>query len=108
MRNGEIKTVERVTNNIAGTIRNAAQGSAAALRFTAKAQDALEDGFYETARAFKLIKRRVKTYEDTARHYVKREPLKAVAATAGVALLVGLVIGLSKRPKRKGIFGAVV
>jgi ElaB/YqjD/DUF883 family membrane-anchored ribosome-binding protein len=108
MRNGEIKNVvQPVTNRIADTVRFAAKRSAGARRFTSKAQDVLEDGFYETTRALKLLKRRAEKFEDATRHYVKREPLKAVAITAGVALFVGVLIGLSKRRPRR-IFGAVV
>jgi ElaB/YqjD/DUF883 family membrane-anchored ribosome-binding protein len=109
MRNGELKNVERaVSGHISDTVRFAKHRSAGARRFTSKAQEALQDGFYETTRALKLLKRRAEVFEDKARHYVKREPLKAVAATAGIALLVGLFIGFAKRPKRRRIFGAVV
>jgi ElaB/YqjD/DUF883 family membrane-anchored ribosome-binding protein len=108
MRNGEIKSVERVTSGIAGSVRDATYRSAAARRFASKAQDALEDGMYETKRALKLFKRRVETLEHSARHYVKGEPLKSAAAIAGVAFLVGLVVGLKKRRQPRRIFGAVV
>ena len=73
-----------------------------------KAQDALQDGLHETTRALKVMKRRAETFEDAAEHYVKREPLKAVALTAGVALLVGLAIGWKTRRRPRRIFGAVV
>jgi len=108
MRNGELKNVERVTSRIADGVRYATQHSAGARRFTSKAQDALEDGFYETTRALKLLKRRAEVFEDKARHFVKREPLKAVAAAAGIAFFAGIVIGLAKRRKPRRIFGAVV
>src|SRR5262245_8169670 len=106
MRNGEIKSVERVTSRIADSVRNATYGSDAARRFTSKAQDALGDGMYETKRALKLFKRRVGSLEQSARNYVKRDPLTSAAAIAGVAFLVGLVVGLRKRRKPRRIFGA--
>lgn len=109
MRNGEIRNVERpVVSRIGDSVRHAARHSATASRFTSKAQDVLEDGLYQATRALKMLKRRAKAVEDTTRHYVKREPLKAVAAIAGIALLAGFFIGLSKRRRPRRIFGAAV
>jgi len=109
MRNGEVRNIERpVVSRIADTVRYAARHSAKASRLTSKAQDVLEDGLYEATRTLKLLKRRAKAVEDTTRHYVKREPLKAVAVTAGIALLAGFIFGLSKRRRPRRIFGAVV
>src|SRR5262249_20333887 len=85
----EIKSVERVTSRIADSVRNATYGSDTARRFTSKAQDALGDGMYETKRALKLFKRRVGSLEQSARSYVKRDPLKSAVVIAGVAELVG-------------------
>lgn len=112
MRNGEIRTVERaastITNAIADSVRYAAQCSTEARRLTSKAQDALQDGLHETTRALKVMKRRAEKFEDAAEHYVKREPLKAAAVIAGVALFAGLVIGWKTRRRPRRIFGAVV
>jgi ElaB/YqjD/DUF883 family membrane-anchored ribosome-binding protein len=112
MRNGEIKTVERaasaITDRIADTVRYATQCSTEARRLTSKAQDALQDGLYETTRALKGMKRRAEKFEGDAERYIKREPLKAVAVIAGVALFVGLVIGWKTRRRPRRIFGAVV
>ena len=112
MRNGELRNVERavstVSSRIADTVRYAAQHSAQARRFASKAEDALEDGLYETARALKALKKRAEAFEHKAEFYVKRQPLKAVALTAGIALLSGLVIGWATKRRPRRIFGAVV
>jgi len=78
---------------IVDLVRYVAQCSSDARRISSMAQDALQEGMYEASRAAKLMKRRVKEFEDAATHYVKREPLKAVGVTAGVALTVGVAVG---------------
>jgi ElaB/YqjD/DUF883 family membrane-anchored ribosome-binding protein len=111
MRNGEIKNVERTStmnSRIAEAVRYATECSTDARRLTAQAQEALQDRLDETARALKVVKRRVEDFEDVAARYVKREPVKALAITAGAALAIGLMVGRFARPKRRKLFGAVV
>ena len=110
MRNGELKHVERptmLTSRIADTVRHA-QRSAEARRLKSKAEEALHDGLYETRRALKVIKRRAEAFEHKAEYYAKREPRKALAIAAGVALFLGFVLGWKSKPQRKGFLGAVV
>ena len=56
--------------------------------------DAIEDGAHEAKRAVrKSVQRGIETLEDIKDdgvHYVKRQPLKAMAMAAGVGLMVGL------------------
>jgi ElaB/YqjD/DUF883 family membrane-anchored ribosome-binding protein len=56
--------------------------------------DAIEDGAHEAKRAVtKSVQRgieRLEDIKDEGVHYVKRQPLKAIAMAAGVGLMVGI------------------
>ncbi len=60
------------------------------------AEDALEDGIHAARRAVKSVRRgveRVEDLRDEGAHYVRRQPLTAVAAATALGLAVGLVAG---------------
>jgi ElaB/YqjD/DUF883 family membrane-anchored ribosome-binding protein len=56
--------------------------------------DAIEDGAHEAKRAMtKSLQRGIERLEDIRDegvHYVKRQPLKAIAMAAGAGLMVGI------------------
>ena len=59
-------------------------------------QDAIEDGVHAARRAVKSAQRgieRLEDIKDEGVHYVKRQPLKAIAMAAGIALVVGMAAG---------------
>ena len=60
------------------------------------AQDAIEDGVHAAKRAVKSAHHSIERLEDIKDegvHYVRRQPLKAIAMAAGIGLAVGMVAG---------------
>ena len=60
------------------------------------AKDAIEDGVHAARRAVKSAQRgieRLEDIKDEGVHYVKRQPLKAIAMAAGIGLMVGVAAG---------------
>lgn len=85
-----------VTDRILDATRHAAHISHEARLVKSLARDAFEEGAHVATRAVKSVQRDVERLEDMKDegvHYVKRQPLKAVAMAAGVGLMVGLVTG---------------
>lgn len=85
-----------VADRIADAAMHAAHLSHEARLLKSKAADAIEDSVYAAKRAVKEMKRgveRVADLRDDAAHYVKRQPLKAIAIAASAGLVVGIVGG---------------
>jgi ElaB/YqjD/DUF883 family membrane-anchored ribosome-binding protein len=93
-----IQTPESERPNVADRIvdaaRHAAHISHEARLVKSLACDAMEDGAHEAKRAVtKSLKRGIERLEDIRDegvHYVKRQPLKAIAMAAGAGLMVGI------------------
>jgi ElaB/YqjD/DUF883 family membrane-anchored ribosome-binding protein len=93
-----IQTPESEKPNVADRIvdaaRHAAHMSHEARLVKSLACDAIEDGAHEAKRAAKKsVQRSIERLEDikdAGVHYVKRQPLKAIAMAAGVGLMVGI------------------
>jgi ElaB/YqjD/DUF883 family membrane-anchored ribosome-binding protein len=93
-----IQTPETETPTVADRIvdaaRHAAHISHEARLVKSLACDAIEDGAHEAKRAVtKSVQRgieRLEDIKDEGVHYVKRQPLKAIAMAAGVGLMVGI------------------
>ena len=93
-----IQTPESEKPNVADRIvdaaRHAAHISHEARLVKPLACEAIEDGAQETIRAVtKAVQRgieRLEDIKDEGVHYVKRQPLKAIAMAVGVGLMVGM------------------
>jgi ElaB/YqjD/DUF883 family membrane-anchored ribosome-binding protein len=93
-----IQTPESEKPNVADRIvdaaRHAAHMSHEARLVKSLACDAIEDGAHDAKRAVtKSVQRgieRLEDIKDEGVHYVKRQPLKALAMAAGVGLMVGI------------------
>jgi ElaB/YqjD/DUF883 family membrane-anchored ribosome-binding protein len=83
-----------VADRIVDAARHAAHISHEARLVKSLACDAIEDGAHEAKRAVKKsVQRgieRLEDIKDESIHYVKRQPLKAIATAAGVGLIVGM------------------
>jgi ElaB/YqjD/DUF883 family membrane-anchored ribosome-binding protein len=83
-----------VADRIVGAAQHAAHVSHEARLVKSLADDAIEDGAHEAKRAVKKsVQRgieRLEDIKDEGVHYVKRQPLKAIAMAAGVGLMVGM------------------
>ena len=83
-----------VADRIVDAVRHAAHVSHEARMVKSLACDAIEDGAHEARRAVtKSVQRgieRMEDIKDESVHYVKRQPLKAIAIAAGVGLMVGI------------------
>ncbi len=94
----DIQTPESEKPNVADRIvdaaRHAAHLSHEARLVKSLTCDAIEDSAHEGIRAVKKsVQRGIETLEDIKDegvHYVKRQPLKAIAMAAGVGLMVGM------------------
>jgi ElaB/YqjD/DUF883 family membrane-anchored ribosome-binding protein len=93
-----IQTPESEKPNVADRIvdaaRHAAHMSHEARLVKSLACDAIEDGAHDAKRAVtKSVQRgieRLEDIKDEGVHYVKRQPLKAIAMAAGIGLMVGI------------------
>lgn len=93
-----IQTPESEKPNVADRIvdaaRHAAHISHEARLVKSLACDAIEDGAHEAIRTVtKSVQRgieRLEDIKDEGVHYVKRQPLKAIAMAVGVGLMVGM------------------
>jgi len=95
-----IETYDRekptVTDRIVDAARHAAHVSHEVRLVKSLAHDALEDGARAAKRAVKSVQRgieRLEDIKDEGVHYVKRQPLKAIAIAAGTGLMVGMAAG---------------
>jgi ElaB/YqjD/DUF883 family membrane-anchored ribosome-binding protein len=83
-----------VADRIVDAVQHAAHVSHEARLVKSLAYDAIEDGAHEAKRAVeKSVQRgieRLEDIKDEGVHYVKRQPLKAIAMAAGVGLMVGM------------------
>ena len=83
-----------VADRIVDAARHAAHISHEARLVKSLACDAIEDGVHEATRAVtKSVQRgieRLEDIKDEGIHYVKRQPLKAIAMAVGVGLMVGM------------------
>lgn len=81
-------------DRIVDAVQHAAHVSHEARLVKSLAYDAIEDGAHEAKRAVKKsVQRgieRLEDIKDEGVHYVKRQPLKAIAIAAGVGLMVGM------------------
>jgi ElaB/YqjD/DUF883 family membrane-anchored ribosome-binding protein len=84
----------RVADRIVDAVQQAAHVSHELRLVKSLAYDAIEDGAHEAKRAVKKsVQRgieRLEDIKDDSVHYVKRQPLKAIAMAAGVGLMVGM------------------
>jgi ElaB/YqjD/DUF883 family membrane-anchored ribosome-binding protein len=96
-----------VADRIVDAVQHAAHLSHEARLVKSLAYDAIEDGAHEAKRATKKsVQRSIERLEDIKDegvHYVKRQPLKAIAMAALVGLMVGMagawIIGRVKRQR---------
>jgi ElaB/YqjD/DUF883 family membrane-anchored ribosome-binding protein len=83
-----------VADRIVDAARHAAHISHEARLVKSLACDAIEDGAHEAKRTVeKSVQRgieRLEDIKDEGVHYVKRQPLKAIAMAAGLGLIVGM------------------
>jgi ElaB/YqjD/DUF883 family membrane-anchored ribosome-binding protein len=83
-----------VADRIVDAVQHAAHVSHEARLVKSLAYDAIEDGAHKAKRAVdKSVQRGIEKLEDIkdeSVHYVKHEPLKAMAMAAGVGLMVGM------------------
>ena len=83
-----------VADRIVDAARHVAHISHEARLVKSLAYDAIEDGAHEAKRAVKKsVQRgieRLEDIKDEGVHYVKRQPLKAIAMAAAVGLMVGM------------------
>jgi ElaB/YqjD/DUF883 family membrane-anchored ribosome-binding protein len=83
-----------VADRIVDAVQHAAHVSHEARLIKSLAYDAIEDGAHEAKRAVeKSLQRgieRLEDIKDESVHYVKRQPLKAMAMAAGAGLMVGM------------------
>jgi ElaB/YqjD/DUF883 family membrane-anchored ribosome-binding protein len=85
-----------VADRVIDAARNAANISHEARLVKSLAQDAIDDGVHAAKRAMKSARRRIERLEDIKEdglHYVRRQPLKAIAIAAGIGLVVGMAAG---------------
>jgi ElaB/YqjD/DUF883 family membrane-anchored ribosome-binding protein len=96
-----------VADRIVDAVQHAAHLSHEARLVKSLAYDAIEDGAHEAKRATKKsVQRSIERLEDIKDegvHYVKRQPLKAIAMAALVGLMVGMagawIIGRVKQQR---------
>ena len=83
-----------VADRIVDAVQHAAHMSHEARLVKSLAYDAIEDGAHEAKRAVKRsVQRGIESLEDIKNegvHYVRRQPLKAIAMAAGAGLVVGM------------------
>jgi ElaB/YqjD/DUF883 family membrane-anchored ribosome-binding protein len=83
-----------VPDHFVDAARHAAHVSHEARLVTSLAYDAIEDKAHQAKRAVtKSVQRgieRLEDIKDEGVHYVKRQPLKAIAMAAGAGLMVGM------------------
>ena len=83
-----------VADRIVDAVQHAAHVSHEARLVKSLACDAIEDSAHEAKRAVtKSVQRgieRLEDIKDEGVHYVKRQPLKAIAMAAGLGLIVGM------------------
>jgi ElaB/YqjD/DUF883 family membrane-anchored ribosome-binding protein len=83
-----------VADRVIDAVHHAAHGSHEARLVKSLAYDAMRDGAHEAKRAVeKSVQRgieRLEDIKDESVHYVKRQPLKAMAMAAGAGLMIGL------------------
>jgi ElaB/YqjD/DUF883 family membrane-anchored ribosome-binding protein len=83
-----------IADRIVDAVQHAAHGPHEARLVKSLAYDAIEDGAYAAQRAVeKSVQRgieRLEDIKDESVHYVKRQPLKAMAMAAGAGLMVGM------------------
>jgi ElaB/YqjD/DUF883 family membrane-anchored ribosome-binding protein len=85
-----------VADRVIDAARNAADISHEVRRAKSLAQDAIDDGVHAAKRAMKSARRGIERLEDIKEdglHYVRHQPLKAIAIAAGIGLVVGLAAG---------------
>jgi len=86
-----------ITDRVAQGTRHAVHFSHQARAVKSLAEDIIDDRVHSARRwTEKGMRRSIEMLEDLkdeGTHYVKRQPLKAVAITAGIALMVGLGAG---------------
>jgi ElaB/YqjD/DUF883 family membrane-anchored ribosome-binding protein len=85
-----------VADRIVDAARHAAHFSHEARLVESLAHDAIEDGAHAAKRAAKSVERgmeRLEDIKDEGIHYVKRQPVKAIAIAAGLGLIVGMAAG---------------
>jgi ElaB/YqjD/DUF883 family membrane-anchored ribosome-binding protein len=99
MSDAHIETLERekptVVDRVVDAARHAAHVSHEVRLAKSFAQDAIEDGVQAAKRAVKSARRRLERLEDIKDegvHYVRRQPLKAVAMAAVIGLTVGMAV----------------
>lgn len=91
------KTSERDTPSMADRVIDAARYavhlSHEGRAVKSLAEDAFEDGVHVARRAARRATERLEDLKDEGVHYVKRQPVKAIALAAGVGLMIGLMTG---------------
>lgn len=100
----EVKQGETVLNRAIDACRQVAHCSHEAQLLKSLATDAVDDGVHAARRAIKSARRGVEELgdlKDEAVHRMKRQPLKALSAAAGVGLVLGLAIGWIGRGLRQ-------
>jgi ElaB/YqjD/DUF883 family membrane-anchored ribosome-binding protein len=94
-----------VADRIVDAVQHAAHLSHEARLVKSLAYDAIEDGAHEAKRATKKsVQRsmeRLEDIKDEGVHYVKRQPLKAIAMAAAVGLMVGVAAAWITRRFRR-------
>jgi ElaB/YqjD/DUF883 family membrane-anchored ribosome-binding protein len=94
-----------VADRIVDAVQHAAHLSHEARLVKSLAYDAIEDGAHEAKRAVKKsVQRgieRLEDIKDEGVHYVKRQPLKAIAMAAAVGLMVGVAAAWITRRFRR-------
>lgn len=94
--NREVVQEPTVVDRTVDAVRHAAHLSHEARLMRSMARDAGEEGVHAAKRAIRRVQRGVEVLEDLkdeTAHYVKRRPFKAVAASVGFGLLVGMAVG---------------
>ena len=92
-----------VTDRVIDAAGHAAHVSHEVQMVKSLAQDAIEDGVHAAKRALKSAQRgieRLEDIKDEGVHYVKRQPLKAIAMAAGIGLVVGMAAGWIRGRRR--------
>jgi ElaB/YqjD/DUF883 family membrane-anchored ribosome-binding protein len=85
-----------LADRVVDAARHAAHISHEARLVKSLAQDAIEDGVHAAKRAVKSAHQSIERLEDIKDegvHYVRRQPLKAIAMAAGIGLAVGMAAG---------------
>ncbi len=89
-------TTPSISGRMADAARHAAHLSHEARMVKSLAEDAIDEGVHRARRAVKSVRRgleRLEDIRDDGVRYAKRQPVKTMALTAGVGLLVGLAVG---------------